>query len=75
MGTPEAVYDNPANPFVHSNQTKQGIQAKIISHRLLGSRVRVELKTVSGEKALEADLDKKQWNDIKQAYPEFVYLQ
>ncbi|MDR0721754.1 MAG: sulfate ABC transporter ATP-binding protein [Treponema sp.] len=128
VGTPEAVYDNPANPFVYSflgnvnlfharlekgtlrldteepggkepvlsdpgkagvslfvrphdvgislsNQNKLGIQAKIISHRLLGSRVRVELKTVSGEKALEADLDKKQWNDIKQANPEFVYLQ
>ncbi|MDR3115992.1 MAG: sulfate ABC transporter ATP-binding protein [Treponema sp.] len=128
VGTPEAVYDNPANPFVYGflgnvnlfharlekgalrldteepaekepvpsdtgrggvslfvrphdvgisvlNQNNKGIQAKIIAHRLLGSRVRVDLKTVSGEKTLEADLDKKQWNDIKQANPEFVYLQ
>ncbi|MDR1956467.1 MAG: sulfate ABC transporter ATP-binding protein [Treponema sp.] len=130
VGTPEAVYDNPANPFVYSflgnvnlfharmdkgalrldteepavpgntpgpgtagdkdavsffvrphdvgislsNQNNKGIKAKVTAHRLLGSRVRVELKTVAGEKELEADLDKKQWNDIKQANPEFVYL-
>ncbi|MDR2398396.1 MAG: sulfate ABC transporter ATP-binding protein [Spirochaetaceae bacterium] len=128
VGTPEAVYDNPANPFVYgflgnvnlfharlekgalrldteepqvdepvqagsdpdgvsffvrphdvgisvSDQDHQGIKARIVSHRLLGSRVRVEVKTLSGDKVLEADMDKKQWNEIKEAHPAFVYLQ
>ncbi|MDR1257012.1 MAG: sulfate ABC transporter ATP-binding protein [Spirochaetaceae bacterium] len=115
-GSPEDVYDNPANPFVYgflgnvnlfharldhkgalkldgsagqdesdetpvdeisffvrpndvaislSNTDGKGIEAKITGYRLLGSRVRVELQTVAGRKALEADIDKKQWNAIK----------
>jgi sulfate transport system ATP-binding protein len=117
FGSPEDVYDNPANPFVYgflgnvnlfharldhkgaldldsgaagdvplddasadevsffvrpndvsislSNEDGKGIEANITGRRLLGSRVRVELKTVSGGKELEADIDKKYWNVIK----------
>jgi sulfate transport system ATP-binding protein len=115
-GSPEDVYDNPANPFVYGflgnvnlfharldhkgalnldggtdegegaetsadeisffvrpndvsislfNEDGKGIEAKITGWRLLGSRVRVELQTITGEKNLEADIDKKQWNVIK----------
>jgi sulfate transport system ATP-binding protein len=117
-GSPEDVYDNPANPFVYgflgnvnlfharldqkgtlkldsiaaqdettetrppddeisffvrpndvsislANGDGKGIEAKITGHRLLGSRVRVSLQTITGGKDLEADIDKKEWNVIK----------
>ncbi|MDR1362700.1 MAG: sulfate ABC transporter ATP-binding protein [Spirochaetaceae bacterium] len=116
-GSPEDVYDRPANPFVYgflgnvnlfharldhkgalnlesekggaedspaqsdevsffvrphdvsislSNEDGKGIEARITDHRLLGSRVRVNVQTLSGEKDIEADIDKKHWNSIKQ---------
>ncbi|MDR3346556.1 MAG: sulfate ABC transporter ATP-binding protein [Campylobacteraceae bacterium] len=118
IGTPEDVYDNPANPFVYgflgnvnlfharmikgslnlergnknddddisffirphnvkiafSNEDGKGIEAKIIAHRILGAHVRIELKTIIGEKNIEADVDKKQWNEIKTQQPNFVYI-
>ncbi|MDR2795825.1 MAG: sulfate ABC transporter ATP-binding protein [Spirochaetaceae bacterium] len=126
-GSPEDVYDNPANPFVYgflgnvnlfharldhkgalnleaaalsgenaetqpdevsffvrpndvlislSNEDGKGIAARITGYRLLGSRVRVVLQTVAGGKELEADIDKKQWNTIKndQRKGEPVYI-
>ncbi|GHU39428.1 sulfate ABC transporter ATP-binding protein [Spirochaetia bacterium] len=119
-GTPDDVYDNPANPFVYgflgnvnlfharlkkgaidlnksedapkddgdvkffvrpqditlspSDDTGRGIKAKIISYRLLGSRVRVELKTLEGERNIEADVSKSEWAIIKKAEVDFVYL-
>ena len=117
VGSPDDVYDSPANPFVYgflgnvnlfharldkkgainlesaasggesagaagddevsffvrpndvsvslTNADGKGIEALITEHRLLGSRVRLVLKTVSGGKDLEADIDKKQWNVLK----------
>ncbi|MDR0409496.1 MAG: sulfate ABC transporter ATP-binding protein [Spirochaetaceae bacterium] len=116
-GSPEDVYDNPANPFVYSflgsvnlfharldqagsinledgesgadnaagslpdevsffvrphdvslslsNEDGKGLEAVIIDHRLLGSRVRVNVRTLSGGKDIEADIDKKHWKHIK----------
>lgn len=56
-----------------SNEDGKGIKASIAGVRLLGGRVRVELKTVDGETELEADIAKKQWDDIKAAEPQYVY--
>jgi sulfate transport system ATP-binding protein len=56
------------------NTDNKGIAAHIVSYRILGSRVRVELKTLSGEKEIEADIDKKQWNIIKQENREKVFI-
>jgi sulfate transport system ATP-binding protein len=135
VGSPEDVYDHPANPFVYSflgnvnlfharleagrinleNQTEnrkhipqekggeakdtspgspevsffvrpqdvsirisneddKGIAARIADHRVLGSRVRVNLKTCVGDKDIEADIDKKQWNFLKKENSGTVYL-
>ncbi|MDR1149538.1 MAG: sulfate ABC transporter ATP-binding protein [Spirochaetaceae bacterium] len=125
-GSPEEVYDHPANPFVYGflgnvnlfharldhkgalnletekseaadsgvssgsssspdlpeeisffvrphdvsislyNEDGKGIEAVIVDHRLLGSRVRVNVQTLSGKKDIEADIDKTHWNSIKQ---------
>jgi sulfate transport system ATP-binding protein len=130
IGSPEAVYDKPANPFVYGflgsvnlfharldkgvlklgenaageadgdaagaegpeqvslfvrphdvalsrfNEDDKGIAARIAGHRVLGSRVRVELVTLEGEKNIEADIDKKTWNALmdQDTPPEIVYL-
>ncbi|MDR1285316.1 MAG: sulfate ABC transporter ATP-binding protein [Campylobacteraceae bacterium] len=117
IGTPEDVYDNPANPFVYGflgnvnlfharlekgalrldesdkqkedisffirphdvkitleNEDEKSIKAGIISHRILGNRVRVELKTVEGGKEIEADIDKKDWAKIKNSNQNEVYI-
>ncbi|MDR1007570.1 MAG: sulfate ABC transporter ATP-binding protein [Campylobacteraceae bacterium] len=117
IGTPEDVYDNPANPFVYGflgnvnlfharlekgalrldesdkqkedvkffirphdvkitleNEDAKSIEANIISHRILGNRVRVELKTVEGDKEIEADIDKKDWAKIKNSNQSSVYI-
>jgi sulfate transport system ATP-binding protein len=50
------------------------VEAEILSHRILGSRVRVNLKTVAGEKEIEADIDKKQWTFIARADRKRVYV-
>ncbi|GHT89069.1 hypothetical protein FACS1894137_17820 [Spirochaetia bacterium] len=56
------------------NESGKGIEAKIAAHRILGSRVRVNLTTLAGDKNIEADIDKKQWNLIKQENRETVYI-
>jgi sulfate transport system ATP-binding protein len=130
-GSPEGVYDHPANPFVYSflgnvnlfharldagrinlenrdplpleagneagdelpgspevsffvrpqdvsisvsNEDGKGIAARITDYRVLGSRVRVNLKTLAGDRDLEADIDKKRWNFLKTENRETVYL-
>ncbi|MDR0467592.1 MAG: sulfate ABC transporter ATP-binding protein [Campylobacteraceae bacterium] len=118
IGTPEDVYDNPANPFVYSflgsvnlfharvekgalkldktekqdddvsffirphdvkisleNEDGKSIEAEIVANRILGNRVRVELRTVEGKKEIEADVDKKHWNEIKKSNQTNVYIQ
>jgi sulfate transport system ATP-binding protein len=125
IGSPENVYDHPANPFVYGflgsvnlfharldkgvinldntettakdstesadtdvsffvrphdvslsldNESGKGIEAKITAHRILGSRVRVNLTTLAGDKNIEADIDKRQWNLIKQENRETVFI-
>jgi sulfate transport system ATP-binding protein len=118
VGTPEGVYEHPANPFVYGflgnvnlfharldegklsfdkkddgkvddvslfvrphdvsisldNANGKGIEAVITASRLLGGRVRVELKTLAGEKELEADIAKSHWDEIKAADKKIVYL-
>jgi sulfate transport system ATP-binding protein len=118
IGSPEDVYDRPANPFVYGflgnvnlfharldkgvlnldndesaretevsffvrphdvsisldNVDGKGIEARIAAHRILGSRVRVNLKTLSGGRDIEADIDKKQWTLITGENRETVYI-
>ncbi|MFP3040475.1 sulfate ABC transporter ATP-binding protein [Treponema primitia] len=119
VGSPEDVYDHPANPFVYGflgnvnlfharldkgiinletredegqdtevsffvrpqdvsidllDGDKRGIEAKILTHRILGGRVRVNLKTLVGDKEIEADIEKKQWNLIKKENRDTVYI-
>lgn len=57
-----------------SNDDGKGVKAKITGCRSLGGRVRVELRTFEGDKEIEADIDKKQWDPIKAAGAESVYL-
>jgi sulfate transport system ATP-binding protein len=56
------------------NSDGKGIEAKIINHRILGGRVRVNLKTLNGEKDIEADIEKKQWIHIKGENKDLVYI-
>jgi sulfate transport system ATP-binding protein len=56
------------------NENGKGIEAVIAGSRLLGGRVRVDLKTVAGEKELEADIAKSRWDEIKAAGGETVSL-
>ncbi|GHS88071.1 sulfate/thiosulfate import ATP-binding protein CysA [Campylobacterota bacterium] len=56
-----------------TNDDGKGIKAKILAYRILGNRVRIELKTIEGAKDIEADLEKKLWNELKQSNPDFVY--
>jgi sulfate transport system ATP-binding protein len=56
------------------NEDGKSTEAKITDYRILGSRVRVELKTVEGEKAIEADIDKKEWANIKNSNQNSVYI-
>jgi sulfate transport system ATP-binding protein len=57
-----------------SDEGGKAVEAEIQSHRILGSRVRVNLKTVAGGKEIEADIDKKQWTLITKANRERVYI-
>jgi len=113
VGSPEEVYDKPANPFVygflgsvnlfHARMEKaglnlahredvpkdkndvsvfvrpqdvtlaaedssgKGIAVTVAGYRPLGSRVRVELRTVTGDKTLEAEITRDEWQVIKTA--------
>jgi sulfate transport system ATP-binding protein len=57
-----------------SDEGGKAVEADILSHRLLGSRVRVNLKTVTGGKEIEADIDKKQWTLIAREDRRRVYV-
>jgi sulfate transport system ATP-binding protein len=57
-----------------SDEGGKAVEAEILSHRVLGSRVRVNLKTIAGEKEIEADIDKKQWTLITKANRKRVYI-
>jgi sulfate transport system ATP-binding protein len=57
-----------------TNEGGQGIKSRITGCRSLGGRVRVALRTLEGGKDLEADISKKQWDPIKAAGAEYVYL-
>ncbi|MDR2790870.1 MAG: sulfate ABC transporter ATP-binding protein [Campylobacteraceae bacterium] len=57
-----------------ANEDGKSIEAKIIAYRILGSRVRVELKTLLGGKEIEADIDKKEWKAIKSSSSGSVYI-
>jgi sulfate transport system ATP-binding protein len=57
-----------------SDEGGKAVEAEIRSHRILGSRVRVNLKTVTGGKEIEADIDKKQWTLITKATRDRVYI-
>ncbi|MDR2678560.1 MAG: sulfate ABC transporter ATP-binding protein [Zoogloeaceae bacterium] len=107
IGTPEDVYDNPANPFVYgflgnvnlfharkeltpnggeifirphdislsaSNESGKGIPASVIAYRVLGNRVRVELKTAEGEN-IEANIDRKAWKTLQDADLSALYCE
>ncbi|MDR0761523.1 MAG: sulfate ABC transporter ATP-binding protein [Campylobacteraceae bacterium] len=57
-----------------TNEDGKSIEAKINAYRILGSRVRVELQTVEGGKEIEADIDKKEWANIKSSNQNSVYI-
>jgi sulfate transport system ATP-binding protein len=57
-----------------SGEGGKAVEAEIISHRILGSRVRVNLKTLAGKKEIEADIDKKQWTLIRKENRDRVYV-
>jgi sulfate transport system ATP-binding protein len=57
-----------------ANEDGKGVEAKIMAYRILGNRVRVELKTVEGGKEIEADIDKKEWANIKNSSQNSVYI-
>jgi sulfate transport system ATP-binding protein len=57
-----------------NNEDGKGIKATITGYRLLGSRVRVELKTIEGGRELEADLSKDEWKPLKEASKGAVYI-
>jgi sulfate transport system ATP-binding protein len=81
-GKEDAAADSEISFFVRpqdvsvrlNNEDGKGIEAKIVDHRILGGRVRIDLKTLVGEKEIEADIDKKQWNGIKKKAGDTVYI-
>ncbi len=114
IGSPEEVYESPANHFVYSflgnvnifsgrvtenkitldtnaqetlfvrpheievllEERENAQKARIISHRILGARVRIDVELVQSDhkQNVEADIPKSQFNLIKEKNPEFVYL-
>ncbi|MDR1976651.1 MAG: sulfate ABC transporter ATP-binding protein [Campylobacteraceae bacterium] len=58
-----------------TNEDGKSIEAQITAHRVLGSRTRVELRTIEGGKEIEADIDKKDWVKIRGANQKSVYIQ
>jgi sulfate transport system ATP-binding protein len=57
------------------NAGGKGIAARVVSHKVLGNRVRVALKTLEGEREVEAEIEKKEWNALKESDLTQVYLQ
>lgn len=57
------------------NADGKGIAARVVAHKVLGNRVRVTLKTEEGEREVEAEIEKKEWNALKEADLSRVYLQ
>jgi sulfate transport system ATP-binding protein len=118
IGTPEDVYDKPANPFVYSfignvnlfharlekgrvhlpkegevnegdlslfvrphdvsisltNEGGRGVEAVVISHRILGGRVRVIARSVDGSKEIEVDIEKKRWKEVEGSSKVFLFF-
>lgn len=108
VGTPDSVYEHPANPFVYSFLGNVNLfsgriakncsessdllfvrpheievscesgenQARIISHRILGSRVRLMLELADSEHTehIEAEISKTQFYLIRDKNPDVVYL-
>jgi sulfate transport system ATP-binding protein len=56
------------------NASGKGIAARIITHKVLGNRVRIALKTLEGERDVEAEIEKKDWNALKENTLNTVYL-
>ncbi|MDR0576225.1 MAG: sulfate ABC transporter ATP-binding protein [Candidatus Accumulibacter sp.] len=52
----------------------KGIAAKIIAHKVLGNRVRVELLTPETGEKIEANIDRKTWRDSKFNTDDSVYF-
>lgn len=57
-----------------SNENGKGIESRVEGARLLGGRVRVELVTLDGEKALEADIAKSHWDELKENKTLFAFF-
>jgi sulfate transport system ATP-binding protein len=57
------------------NTDGKGIEAKVTAHRVLGNRVRVELKTTAGDREIEANIERKEWNALKDADLSTVFIQ
>ncbi|MDR0665693.1 MAG: sulfate ABC transporter ATP-binding protein [Helicobacteraceae bacterium] len=55
-------------------ENEKAIESRIVAHRFLGGRVRVELVTLEGAKPIEADIDKTRWNRVKSANPDTVFI-
>ncbi|MDR1451239.1 MAG: sulfate ABC transporter ATP-binding protein [Helicobacteraceae bacterium] len=53
---------------------EKAIESRIVAHRFLGGRVRVELVTLEGAKPIEADIDKARWNYVRNAKPDTVFI-
>jgi sulfate transport system ATP-binding protein len=57
-----------------TNEGGKAVEAEITAYRILGGRVRVSLKTISGGKEIEAEIDKKQWTLIQKENRKTVYI-
>ncbi|GHU33130.1 sulfate ABC transporter ATP-binding protein [Betaproteobacteria bacterium] len=57
------------------NTDGKGIEARVTAHRVLGNRVRVELKTLTGDREVEANIERKEWNALKDADLGAVFIQ
>ena len=78
----DQTHDNDLSIFIRPHNVKialtkdndRALEARIIAYRFLGNRVRVDLKTIDGAKDIEADIDNKQWQEIKKANQDIVYI-
>ncbi|MDR2165519.1 MAG: sulfate ABC transporter ATP-binding protein [Zoogloeaceae bacterium] len=56
------------------NADGKGIAARVLTHKVLGNRVRVTLKTLEGDREAEAEIGKKEWNALKGNDLDAIYL-